>query len=1404
MFKYWCACLLLCHSLHSLAVMAPEPLQAWQQWIIDGQLPEAQCPYKIDGTQLVHQCIWARSLALDVTDRQLHFALSVTTAARVWVQLPGSERYWPISVSVAGREVPVVPRPQASGKSSSKSAGHPGILLAPGQHQVSGLIPINRSLSSLRLPEHRGIVTLSLRGKAIDAIDIDKDNKLWLQRQADDAESNSTTNSVRATVFRKLTDAIPMLLDTRLELSVSGKAREVTIGQIVPEGAVLTHFTSDLPARIEQNGLLRMQLRAGKWTVNARARYVEPRSELGFIKLGDHWPDEEIWAFAARPQLRGVSISGPVSIDPSQLAGPSEWRQLPTYRLASAERLLIEERYRGEVNAPANKLVLDKTIWVDFDGQGATVKDHLQGQMASGWRLSAAQDVTLGRATVNNRPQVITRLPDASTGVEIRNADIALETVSRLGVATHFSASGWREDVDTLSASLFLPPGWKIWHIAGPDDVNSSWLSRWNLWDIFICLLVVAAVANILGKAWSALSMVLLALVFHDATAPIAACALLLLALALLRVLPAHGFRKAILGVGYGLGLLVLLTLLDFAVDTIRQCIYPQLEYRQAINTGYSSSSGWARRDSTASAPAIASAPLADSALDSSSASKQGIRKAISYEQADIGDSARLNTTGKRPREQAAPENIQTGPGVPTWQWHRANLRWSGPVTAKEHVQLYLSPPLITRLLRLLQVLLMAAFASRLLLCLWQLRRAPAAGEQASPNTRIASATVLLLTCIAPFSTQHADAANPTFPPQYLLEEYQQRLLKKPDCATACYAINGVELTATQSRLALQLKISVLETIGVPLPRFSRAWHPNDILIDEKPAVRLFQQRGQWFLLLDPGVHQVRIIGPWHGEAFKLDFAQAHNVSVDAPGFDITGLVGNRLQSKSLTLSRKLDTRQVDTLFPDPIAPHIAVYRHLQFDQEWTVNTTVQRIAPATGSIHLSVPLLDGEKVRVDDIESSQGEVAVSLGNKQQQLQWQSVIEPTEAYTLINRSTTDIAEYWSLDASPRWHLQTQGLAAVKPEHADPSQLAQWRWRPLPGEQVTITATRPEPVNGPTTTVESAQWEYTPGERSSIAQLNLSIRSSIGRDYPIKAPATAVLEKLIIDHNERVLPNADTPLTVPLHPGLQSIVLQWRIADGVANVTRTPALELASAPSNIDLTIKLPRDRWPLLVGGPAMGPAMLFWGVVVVMIAAAALISLVIKRQALSIPLRSWHWGLLLLGLSTVNAVGSLWVVAWFFVLEARGRYHAPTSRLRFNLAQLAIVLLSLISAAVLLATIPQSLLSYPDMQVQGNGSHNYLYRWYQDHSDGALPTAWIFSLPIWVYRATMLLWSLWLVFALMRWMRWGWEKFSAHGWWQGRQDKPGLPRYCGDDDEKPPPSNGDSEPQPPGTADVV
>jgi hypothetical protein len=95
-----------------------------------------------------------------------------------------------------------------------------------------------------------------------------------------------------------------------------------------------------------------------------------------------------------------------------------------------------------------------------------------------------------------------------------------------------------------------------------------------------------------------------------------------------------------------------------------------------------------------------------------------------------------------------------------------------------------------------------------------------------------------------------------------------------------------------------------------------------------------------------------------------------------------------------------------------------------------------------------------------------------------------------------------------------------------------------------------------------------------------------------------------------------------------------------------------------------------------------------------------------------------------------------------------------------------------------------QGLLVSPDMQVQGMlSSHNFV-QWYADRTPGDLPHVTVWTAPVWIYKALMLLWALWLAIGLIQWLRWGWAAFRKGG---PRNDK--APPH------KPPGGSGSAEP---------
>jgi hypothetical protein len=90
----------------------------------------------------------------------------------------------------------------------------------------------------------------------------------------------------------------------------------------------------------------------------------------------------------------------------------------------------------------------------------------------------------------------------------------------------------------------------------------------------------------------------------------------------------------------------------------------------------------------------------------------------------------------------------------------------------------------------------------------------------------------------------------------------------------------------------------------------------------------------------------------------------------------------------------------------------------------------------------------------------------------------------------------------------------------------------------------------------------------------------------------------------------------------------------------------------------------------------------------------------------------------------------------------------------------------------MLFDSIKDGLLGYPQMNIQGNGSTGNQLNWYQDITASVLPQPLVVSVPIWVYRALMLIWALWLAFKMVNWLRWSWDSFTLGGYWRKVWDK--------------------------------
>jgi hypothetical protein len=321
---------------------------------------------------------------------------------------------------------------------------------------------------------------------------------------------------------------------------------------------------------------------------------------------------------------------------------------------------------------------------------------------------------------------------------------------------------------------------------------------------------------------------------------------------------------------------------------------------------------------------------------------------------------------------------------------------------------------------------------------------------------------------------------------------------------------------------------------------------------------------------------------------------------------------------------------------------------------------------------------------------------------------------------------------------------------------------QWlpEWHPWPSEKITLQITRPQAVEGQTLTIDSSSLAIKPGQRTQDAELKISLRSSQGTQHTLTLPEKAVLQSVAIDGQIQPIRHQGRKLTLPVNPGKQEVLISWQEAKAIATAVTTPLVDLGQDSVNTNLSISLGQDRWVLFVMGPRMGPAVLFWGVLVVIF----ILSLGLGKIPLT-PLKNWHWFLLLVGLSQIPMASAGIVIAWLMLLGWRAKQSAADWRY-FNVLQISIGGLTVLALGVLFAAVAQGLLSSPDMQITGNQSSAFLLNWYQDRSLSTLPTSTVISVPLIVYRLLMLAWALWLAVSLLNWLKWAWVCFSSNGLW--------------------------------------
>lgn len=1361
--------------MSSLASVIPDALKPWQSWILK-QHPDHQCPW-LNGKKNQHQCYWPSSLKFETRQGAFNnqknrmdfsFEVEVFTEQQL-IPLPGDKQSWPINLKLKQENLILI-----------EQNGRPFVALPRGKHVIKGHFEWPEKPQQLTVPDNIALVSLQENGRK-QSIDRRGEQLIFNRLKPHQKQSQ---DSVNIEVYRRLNDGIPLTLVSLIKVTVSGKPRELSFGRALPPNSKLLHLQTDVPSRLEANGNLRAQLSAGVHHIWLRSRFSSNPETISIEANSEFWPQYEYLSVASKPELRQLKLSGAPSIDTSQIDLPTQWRDLPTYRLTKEQPLKLETEYRGNHSPAVNQLYIKRTLWLDFNGKGLTSLDHIHGSMSQDWRLNANSDTQIGRASVDNEPVLITA-DKQQQGIEIRSADINLSAITRPQNIHEFSALGWQANAETLTSQLNLPPGWRVLHAQGVDQIYGSWISKWDLWDIFLLLIIIAAVHKLLGLPIAILAAVTFILTLHETNSPILYIPLLLIIAALLPI-SSGKFKTGLSLVTLAIGAGLLLSLIGFATQHFRLAIYPSLEHSAVAH-----SQSYSQHNFQTSAHVNDIEEMVEAEAVSEDYSSK--LKEPAYQNRKLASSlSQTRSAAPVPQKNRYQidenDRVQTGPGLPTWSWNTIQLNNTGPISAEQTISLIYSPPWMTAIWRVLAVFSCVLLS---LLILKHLSQLLSFKSKEDSNTSVSSSALAgfgigvvlsLSTALLSYSPQSyaskPDNSQMAFPPEFLLQQLKQQLLRSPQCLPDCASLNEARLKLKGKQLTFSTKVYANTDIALALPNGGDSWQLQSVHLNGQAANLIRKKHNnqlQTLALIPKGSHQLQLQATLNGSQAALHFPQAvHNLKLDTQDWLVEGLNKGYMNSRTLTLKSRQTVSQTHSrhLKPDPAPGFFTVRRSFSFGKQWQLQTDIIRHAPKQGALSLVLPLLEQEKPLADIGSIKQGKVSLQFVEGQNHIRWTSSLSPAKVIHLKAAETEDYVEEWRFLPSSLWRLQYQGLAPTNTSGQTSS--LEPVFKPWPGETLSVNISRPEGIAGETYTLEKARLEFTAGKNIQRSTLYLSIRSSMGEDYRFSLPENASVLSMTLDDKPLNLP-AGHRINIPLQPGLQELKLEFQQEQSMGMLSRTPRIQLPGSASNIDIDYKLPHDRWPLYIKGPAIGPAMLFWGVLCVIVLISLGLPLLARKTGLSIPLGMSAWLLLGIGLSTVNSYGALFIAAMFFLLAARQHYINPQhmSANWFNALQCFIVFWVLIASINLISAIPLGLLSSPEMKVVGNDSYSHLYRYYQDMvSSNDFPQVCVISVPILAYRIVMLLWSLWLATRLIHWASWGWACFKHNGLWRS-QPKP-------------------------------
>lgn len=1161
-----------------------------------------------------------------------------------------------------------------------------------------------------------------------------------------------------------------MHLETLVNLSVSGRSRMLTLGSVLPGDALPVELRSPLPAQVTSEGLLSLQIRQGQHTVAVTSVLTATTSSLVFKGAqSEVWPKTETFAFSSRPAFRSLRLTGGESLHAEAATIPSEWRQDAVFTIQSDATLKLEEISRGEQNTPLPQLSLQRELWLSFDGTRISQKDQLSGTAGRASRLNVVAGNEVGRIVANGSPVLITKSPGSNLrGVEIRDQQVSLTAIGSQSATSPLLTHGWDMTMASVHGVLNLPPAWQLIAIGGASGVSGAWIDSWSLLDLFICILIIVAARTIVSTGAAVVLAFMLVLTHEEFLAPKMLIIHLLILLAWRQSISLNNsvwnkLNKTLLIATCGAWLLQALT---FGKLQLTQLLFPQLQsgtrYRTTIQqlalAVDSSITTWplmlvalgalviavfyiTRGTSTRSyilrtigmlillggtIPPLLVLLLVSTEGQYPRSTATSTYSDMSYNnsfESSVAENYVQKAEGKMVAQNRTffeEKNLAAGPALPTWRWKQYQFSVAGPIPPSSTLNIIALPPLWTRVLSALRIIIVVAMA---LIFLRRVRKG-------------LSLMVLLLVLYT------GKPAMADFPPQKILQDLENQLQGEICSGAECSTAESLLLTMEDNILSLSMEVSSQGRTTRLLPGPISTFLPVSVIVDDHPGQLRRDETDHLAVLVPDGRHQIKAsfsVPP--GDSFTLTVPSPLPLytAVNAPEWTYSGVTGSGVTQNSIEFNRVSKDNHA-SIRPSLLGNWVAVSRTLYLAEQFSVVTVVRRIGDASKPLAIQIPLLERERILSGPVEPSRDMVSIDFPAGQSEVHYNSSLPISESLHFTSPDIPHFAEDWRVQCSPLIHCTISGV---------PYQvLEQPVYTPFPGESLAIEIAHLESISGEPLSIDEVSHGLVWSSSLVSGTVNATARVTQQTSLTVTAPANTTIQSVTMDGVPTGSKVTDARTSIALPPGEHTVTVAYELAHKPAITFSLPSFLLSVPSSNIAVTVAPSPDRWIIWTGGGLLGPSVVYWGKLIGVVALCLTLSLTELLK-----LSPGSAAFLGIGLSSLPMI-TLWIpLLWLGVLQKYSVLQSRKAAHRWGIIAIT-ALLALVSLFLLYHVVEVGLLLDPPMLIAGANSTSNNLRWIFDSTPGALPSPWIISLPMWTWRGFSLIWATWLVVGIMRWIK--------------------------------------------------